>query len=83
MLCWTCPFFLQAGKKLVEEAKVVGSFGCSGHEMVQFGILKGGSRAKSRIPSLDFRRWASSGICLEESHENSLKKRAFLSAQYW
>ena len=41
---------------LVEDVKVGGSLGCSDHEMVEFRILRGGSRAVSRITALDFRR---------------------------
>jgi len=41
---------------LVENVKVGGSLGCSDHEMVEFRILHGGSRAISRIKNLDFRR---------------------------
>jgi len=36
--------------------KVGGSLGCSDHEMVEFRILRGGSRAVSRITTLDLRR---------------------------
>jgi len=36
--------------------KVGGRLGCSDHEMVEFRILRGGSRAISRIKILDFRR---------------------------
>lgn len=63
--------FFTDKEELVGKAKVGGSLGCSDHEMMQFRILKGGSRAKSMIPSLDFRRGdlGSSRICLEESHE--------------
>ena len=32
------------------------SLGCHDHNMVEFRILQGGSRAKSRIATLDFRR---------------------------
>ncbi|XP_048787424.1 uncharacterized protein LOC125686903 [Lagopus muta] len=41
---------------LVREVKVRGSLGCSDHEMVEFKILSGRSKAKSRIAILDFRR---------------------------
>jgi len=41
---------------LVEDVKVEGSLSCSDHEMVEFRILCGGSRAISRIKTLDFRR---------------------------
>jgi len=41
---------------LVKDVKAGGSLGCSDHEMVEFRILRGGSRAVSRITALDFRR---------------------------
>jgi len=41
---------------LVEDVKVTGRLSCSDHEMVEFRILHGGSRAVSRIKTLDFRR---------------------------
>jgi len=41
---------------LVEDVKSGGSLGCSDHEMVNFRFLRGGSRALSRIKTLDFRR---------------------------
>jgi len=41
---------------LVEDVKVVGSLGSSDHEMVNTRILRGGSSARSRIFTLDFRR---------------------------
>ncbi|GAB0206764.1 mitochondrial enolase superfamily member 1 [Grus japonensis] len=41
---------------LVGDVKVGGSLGCSDHEMVEFRILRGRSRAVSRITTLDFRR---------------------------
>ncbi|GAB0208473.1 mitochondrial enolase superfamily member 1 [Grus japonensis] len=47
---------------LVGDAKVGGSLGCSDHEMVEFRILHGRSRAISRITTLDFRR-ANFGLC--------------------
>jgi len=40
---------------LVEDVKVGGRLGCSDHEMVEFRILLGGSRAISRIKTLDLR----------------------------
>jgi len=40
----------------VEDVKAGGSLGCSDHEMVEFRILRGGSRTISRIKTLDFRR---------------------------
>jgi len=39
----------------MEDVKVGGRLGCSDHEMVEFRILHGGSRAISRIKTLDFR----------------------------
>jgi len=36
--------------------KVGGRLGCSDHEMVEFRILRGGSKAISRIKTLDLRR---------------------------
>jgi len=41
---------------LVKDVKVGGRLGCSNHEMVEFTILRGGSRVISRIKTLDFRR---------------------------
>ena len=41
---------------LVEDARVGGSLGCSDHEMVEFRILQGGSRAMSWVTALDFKR---------------------------
>jgi len=41
---------------LVEDMKAGGSLSCSDHEMVNFRILRGGSRVISRIKTLDFRR---------------------------
>jgi len=41
---------------LVEDVKVGGSLGCSDHDMVEFRILRRGSRAISKIKTLDFRR---------------------------
>jgi len=41
---------------LVEDVKAGGSLGSSDHEMVELRILRGGSRAISRIKILDFRR---------------------------
>jgi len=41
---------------MVEDVKVGGSLGCSDCEMVNFRILRGGSRATSKIKTLDFRR---------------------------
>ena len=41
---------------LVEDVKAGGRLGCSDHETVEFRFLHGGSRAISRITTLDFRR---------------------------
>jgi len=41
---------------LVEDVKVGGRLSCSDHEMVEFRILRGESRAISRIKTLDLRR---------------------------
>ena len=41
---------------LVEDMKIGGSLSCSDCEIVEFRILHGGSRAVSRIKTLDFRR---------------------------
>jgi len=43
-------------ERLVEDMKARGRLGCSDHEMVEFRILHGGSRAISRIKTLDLRR---------------------------
>ncbi|PKU29548.1 glycerol kinase [Limosa lapponica baueri] len=40
---------------LIWDVKVKGSLGCSDHEM-EFRILRGGSRAKNKLTTLDFRR---------------------------
>lgn len=52
------------------DVKVEDSLGCSDHEVVDFRILKGGSRANSKVTVLDFRRAvvAASWICFEESY---------------
>jgi len=41
---------------LLEDVKVGGRLGCSDHEMVEFRILRGGSRTISRIKTLNLRR---------------------------
>jgi len=41
---------------LVEDVEAGGRLGCSDHEMVEFRILRGGSRVTSRIKTLDLRR---------------------------
>jgi len=82
---------------LVEDVKVGGRLGCSDHEMVEFRNLCGGSRAVSRIKTLDLRRanfglfkellggipWvrALEGRGVQECW--SLFKRHFLDAQEW
>ena len=43
-------------EELVRDVKVGGNAGCSDREMPEFRILRGGTRAKIRIASLDFRR---------------------------
>ncbi|PKU45109.1 mast stem cell growth factor receptor kit [Limosa lapponica baueri] len=54
---------------VVGNMKVKGSLGCPDHEM-ESRILKGGSRSKSKITNLDFRRTDFSHFkdLLEESH---------------
>jgi len=42
---------------LVEDLKAGGNLGCSDHEMVEFRIVRGRSRAVSRIKTL----WESAG----------------------
>jgi len=82
---------------LVEDVKVGGRLGCSDHEMVEFRILRGGSRALSRYKTLELRRanfglfkellggipWARSleGRGVQECW--SLFKHHFLHAQDW
>jgi len=82
-------------KGLVEDVKVGGRLACSDHEMVEFRILHVGSRAISRIKTLDLRRanFGSSkkllgGILWARALEGrgvqecwSLFKRHFLHAQ--
>jgi len=82
---------------LVEDVKVRGRLGCSDHEMVEFRILPGGSRAISRIKTLDLRRANFSlfkellgGIAWTRALEGrgfqecwSLFKHHFLHAQDW
>jgi len=46
-------FVLTNKDGLVEDVKVGGSLGCSDHELVEFRILHGESRARSRIKTLD------------------------------
>ena len=41
---------------IVKIVNVGGSLGCSDHEMVEFKILGGRSKVKSKIATLDFRR---------------------------
>ena len=47
---------------LVEDVKAGGRLGCSDHEILEFKTLHGGSRAISRIKTLDLRR-ANFGFC--------------------
>jgi len=82
---------------LVEDVKVGGRLSCSYYEMVEFRMLRGGSRAISRIKTLDLRR---ANFCLFKEllggilwaralegrgvHECwSLFKPHFLHAQEW
>lgn len=41
---------------LVGKVKVEGNLSCSDHEMLEFMILQGESRTKSRTTALDFKR---------------------------
>ena len=41
---------------LTGDVKAEGSLGCSDHEIVEFRIVRGWSRVKSKITVLDFRR---------------------------
>jgi len=51
----SCPQAVLTNKEgLGEDVKVGGSRGCSDHEMMNLRILRGGSRAISRIKTLDF-----------------------------
>ena len=45
----------------IGDVNVEGSLGCCGQEVVEFRILRAGSRAESKITSLDF-RGADSGL---------------------
>lgn len=40
----------------IGDAKAEDSLGCREHEVVDFRILRGGSRANSKVTVLDFRR---------------------------
>ena len=55
---------------LIGDVTVECSLGCGDHEMVEFKILRGVSRAKSKLTTLDFRRADVTplGLCLEKSH---------------
>jgi len=80
---------------LVEDVKTGGRLGCSDHEIVEFRILRGGSRVISRIKTLDLRRdnfalfkellggilWARALKCRGVQECWSLFKRHFLHAQ--
>jgi len=61
---------------LVEELKAGESLGCSDHEMMEFRILHRGSRAISRITTLDFKtaNLVSSRTYLEKSRGSGLSK---------
>lgn len=48
---------LSSNERLFGAVKVRGSLGCSDHKMVEFRIMRGRSRTKSKIISLDF------GLC--------------------
>lgn len=52
---------LMKKKELVVGGKVKGSLGANDHDIVEFRILTGGSRAKTKLTTLDFRR-ASFGL---------------------
>jgi len=81
----------------VEDVKAGGRLSCSDHEMIEFRILCGGSRAISRIKTLDLRRanfglfkerlggipWARALEGREVQECCSLFKRHFLHAQEW
>jgi len=41
---------------LVGNVRLKGSLGCSGHEMVEFKILRATRRVRSKLTTLDFRR---------------------------
>lgn len=43
-------------EELIRDVKVRSSIGCSVHKVMKFSILGEGSRAKSKIIALDFRR---------------------------
>lgn len=43
-------------EELVMDVKIKGSLGCSDQEIVEFGILRGGNRAKNRNTAWDFRK---------------------------
>jgi len=82
---------------LVEDVKVGGRLSCSDHEIVNFRILHGGSRATSRIKTLDFWRanfdlfkellggipWDRALIGRGFQECQSLFKHHFLHAQDW
>jgi len=82
---------------LLKDVKFGGRLGCSDHEMVEFRIQRGGSKAISRIKTLDLRRAnfglfkeLLGGIPWDRALEGrgvkvcwSLFKRLFLHAQEW
>ena len=43
-------------EELVGDVEAGGGLGCSGHEMMEFRILRAENRAKSRITALDIKR---------------------------
>ena len=47
---------LTSRERLVGNVKLKGSLGCSGHEILEFKILRALSRAHSKLTTLDFRR---------------------------
>lgn len=47
---------LTKDEEFIMYVKVGSCFSCRDHEMVEFRILKGGNRAKSRTTTLDFSR---------------------------
>ncbi|GAB0202799.1 mitochondrial enolase superfamily member 1 [Grus japonensis] len=49
-------FVLTNKRELVGDVKLMDSFGCSDHEMVEFEILRAARRAYSKLTTLDFRR---------------------------
>lgn len=52
--CALLNLMLTNNEELIMDVKVGGCLGCRDHEMVEFRILGGGNRAKSRTTTLDF-----------------------------